>query len=150
VKLDRRGFNFLALLTAFPAVVRAQHALTHESSPTTLAAAARLLFPHDHVADEHYAAIADTFCAASASQAQRLTAALGAGQFTALSLEERHDALQSIEQSADFQIFRMHVLVQLYSNPAVIGPLGYEGSSLAQGGYLERGFDDITWLPPAN
>jgi hypothetical protein len=26
---------------------------------------------------------------------------------------------------------------------------GYEGSSLEYGGYLERGFDDIGWLPKA-
>jgi hypothetical protein len=35
----------------------------------------------------------------------------------------------------------------LYSNPQVWPLFGYQGSSLEYGGYLERGFDDIAWLP---
>ena len=39
------------------------------------------------------------------------------------------------------------VVVTLYSDPEVWELIGYEGPSFEQGGYLERGFDDLDWLP---
>lgn len=39
------------------------------------------------------------------------------------------------------------VVVTLYSDPEVWELIGYEGPSFDQGGYLERGFDDLDWLP---
>lgn len=39
------------------------------------------------------------------------------------------------------------VVVTLYSDPEVWGLLGYEGPSFDQGGYVDRGFDDLDWLP---
>ena len=39
------------------------------------------------------------------------------------------------------------VIVALYSDPEVWDLLGYQGPSFDQGGYLERGFDDLNWLP---
>jgi hypothetical protein len=41
------------------------------------------------------------------------------------------------------------VAVALYRNKQVWPKLGYEGPSFPFGGYLERGFDDIDWLPNA-
>ncbi len=35
----------------------------------------------------------------------------------------------------------------LYRNPDVWKLVGYEGSSIEYGGYLNRGFNDIDWLP---
>ena len=39
------------------------------------------------------------------------------------------------------------VVVTLYSDPEVWDLLGYEGASFDRGGYLNRGFDDLDWLP---
>jgi hypothetical protein len=39
------------------------------------------------------------------------------------------------------------VSLALYNNPLVWQAFGYEGASFDHGGYLERGFDDLGWLP---
>jgi hypothetical protein len=38
-------------------------------------------------------------------------------------------------------------VVTLYSDPEVWELLGYEGPSYDEGGYVDRGFDDLDWLP---
>lgn len=38
-------------------------------------------------------------------------------------------------------------VVTLYSDPEVWELLGYEGPSYDKGGYIERGFNDLDWLP---
>lgn len=47
--------------------------------------------------------------------------------------------------------FFVHVLgiasVKLYDDHEVWDLLGYEGSSFDKGGYIERGFNDLDWLP---
>ena len=47
--------------------------------------------------------------------------------------------------------FFVHVLgiasVKLYDDREVWDLLGYEGPSFDKGGYLERGFNDLDWLP---
>ena len=35
----------------------------------------------------------------------------------------------------------------LYNNPQVWQAFGYEGEAFEYGGYIERGFDDLGWLP---
>jgi hypothetical protein len=37
----------------------------------------------------------------------------------------------------------------LYNNPLVWRYFGYEGPSAHLGGYINRGFDDISWIPDA-
>jgi len=37
-------------------------------------------------------------------------------------------------------------IVSLYNQPEVWPKFGYEGPSSAKGGYLHRGFNDLTWL----
>ena len=38
-------------------------------------------------------------------------------------------------------------MVEIYSDPQTWKLLGYEGPSFAQGGYIDRGFNDLDWLP---
>jgi hypothetical protein len=40
-------------------------------------------------------------------------------------------------------------VVGIYNNPEVWPIFGYEGESAAMGGYINRGFDDISWLKDA-
>jgi hypothetical protein len=44
---------------------------------------------------------------------------------------------------------RSATINNLYNNPLVYRLFGFEGSSVEYGGYIERGFDDIGWLPNA-
>jgi len=73
--------------------------------------------------------------------------ALGKSGYLQIGWEsERLAILKSIEASQFFQTVRGGLVVGLYNQEAVWAILGYEGSSYEQGGYLERGFDDISWV----
>ena len=41
------------------------------------------------------------------------------------------------------------LVVSLYNQEEVWPKFGYEGSSAENGGYINRGFNDIDWLPKA-
>lgn len=147
MRLGRRDFNLLAALLTIPGINRASPATSPVEVSTQLSLMARQLFPHAAVDDAHYTRIASAFVDTSEVQAQRLADALIAADFAALAAPERVDKLRAMQASADFQTYRMHVLIQLYSDHGVTERFGYEGPSLEHGGYLTRGFDDIDWLP---
>jgi hypothetical protein len=44
---------------------------------------------------------------------------------------------------------RGDLIVSLYNQKEVWPRFGYEGSSAEHGGYINRGFADIDWLPKA-
>jgi hypothetical protein len=77
---------------------------------------------------------------------QSLDAAAG-GSFAELDDDAALALLRSIEDAEFFRFVRGVAVVTLYNDPEVWGLLGYEGASYDQGGYLERGFDDLDWLP---
>jgi hypothetical protein len=122
----------------------------------TLRPLARLLCPHATVPDDVYAGIVDGMLATAASDPQLATTldaaiaaldAAGDGDFFAADDASRLAALTSLQEDAWFAATRVQVLVRLYDHPQVRKVIGYPGSSLEFGGYLERGFDDIDWLP---
>ena len=55
--------------------------------------------------------------------------------------------LKKIEDSKFFQHVRGTTVVTLYNDQEVWSLLGYEGSSFEKGGYINRGFNDLDWLP---
>jgi len=117
-----------------------------------LLSVARTLFPHDFLPDEQYmkiVAVLDAKAAADKSVAMMVGAALGAfpDDFAAMEEAKREDYLRTLEGSPFFRLVYQETLVGLYGDPAVSTLLGYEGSSVERGGYLKRGFDDISWLP---
>ena len=57
--------------------------------------------------------------------------------------------LQGIEQTDFFKTLRSDLIVSLYNQEEVWPKFGYEGSSAEHGGYINRGFADIDWLPKA-
>jgi hypothetical protein len=67
--------------------------------------------------------------------------------FVQLSEGNQLRVLQSIEATPFFQKVRSKVVGVLYNNPRVWLAFGYEGPSFEEGGYIERGFDDLAWLP---
>jgi len=42
---------------------------------------------------------------------------------------------------------RSTAVVEVYSDQRTWQLVGYEGSSFDKGGYLDRGFNDLDWLP---
>ncbi len=60
--------------------------------------------------------------------------------------EDRVALLKEMESSPFFQKIRGDLVTGLYNNKAVWPLLGYEGSSWEQGGYINRGFNDINWI----
>jgi hypothetical protein len=124
-------------------------------SMATLIQMARDIYPHDHVGDEYYAIavkgyddaeVADTV---EAGIAALDAAAQGKGHADYLSVgweRDRVDILRGMEDSAFFQQVRGGLVTGLYNQKAVWPLFGYEGESYSKGGYINRGFDDITWL----
>ncbi|KJS19385.1 MAG: Twin-arginine translocation pathway signal [Hoeflea sp. BRH_c9] len=124
-------------------------------SMATLIQMARDIYPHDHVADEFYAIAvkgydtAETAPDIEAGIAALDAAARGKGHASYLDTgweRDRVDILRAMEDSAFFQRIRGGLVTGLYNQKAVWPLFGYEGESFSQGGYIDRGFNDINWL----
>jgi hypothetical protein len=112
----------------------------------------RTLFPHDFLGDEHYMKVVaelDTDASTDNDVARMLKAALAAfpNDFSARQEEKREDYLRTLETSPFFRLVYQETIAGLYGDSEVSALLGYEGSSVEHGGYIDRGFDDIAWLP---
>lgn len=72
-----------------------------------------------------------------------------AGEQSWLSLqdEQRVEILSSIDESRFFTLMRATSIAVLYQDQETLDLVGYGGSAIEKGGYLNRGFNDITWLP---
>ena len=115
----------------------------------------RTMFPHSTVPDEFYEHVVRKLDD-QVAQNQELSGFLSSGiealnrhagsAWTDLSEEARLQALKLVEQTPFFQRLRSDFVVYFYSNPAIWPRFGYEGPSNDQGGYLNRGFNDIEWI----
>ncbi|MDH4260932.1 MAG: gluconate 2-dehydrogenase subunit 3 family protein [Gammaproteobacteria bacterium] len=119
-----------------------------------LQSVSRTLFPHDFLGGDQYLKVVlaiDSKAAADPGIARMLRDALDAfpADFTAMQETAREDYLRSIEKSQFFGLAYQETITGLYADLAVSRALGYQGSSVEHGGYINRGFDDINWLPPA-
>jgi len=121
----------------------------------TLIQMARDIYPHDRVADEFYAVAvkgydtADGAVEIEAGIAALDAAARGKGFDSYIDARwerDRVDILRGLENSAFFQKVRGGLVTGLYNQKAVWPLFGYEGESFSKGGYINRGFNDITWL----
>lgn len=126
----------------------------------TLVQMARDIYPHDQFGDELYAIAVKGHDETAAGNEEFKTmietgvalldtqaTALGYPNYVSTGWEaERVSLLKSMEDGEFFQTIRGGLVVGLYNQKAVWELLGYEGSSFEKGGYLDRGFDDITWL----
>jgi hypothetical protein len=124
----------------------------------TLLVMARQLFPHERLGDQYYAAVVEAVDKRAASDSAvrklvtdgvaQLDAARGIA-FVQLSNGARDAVLKSVERGEFFTAMRTATINNLYGNPLVYRFFGFEGSSVEHGGYIDRGFDDIGWLPKA-
>ena len=67
--------------------------------------------------------------------------------FVARSAEQRLADAQAIAGSDFFELVRSTAVVEIYSDPQTWAAFGYEGPSFEKGGYIDRGFNDLAWLP---
>jgi hypothetical protein len=121
----------------------------------TLLQMARDIYPHDQVPDQFYAVAVKGYDAEDkkAMVAEGIAAvdaaakAMGHANYLAAGWEEdRVKVLQSIETTPFFQTVRSGLVTGLYNQKEVWPIFGYQGESFSQGGYIERGFNDIDWL----
>ncbi|WP_029353603.1 twin-arginine translocation pathway signal [Bosea sp. 117] len=155
-----------ALMIAGAAVLNPREAWGLEAtnlSPETmrtLIVLARDIYPHDRIPDRNYA-IAMKVYEVGAGKDPAIKALVTDGVATLDTMakgkygvayadvgweEQRVALLRQIEDSAFFQKVRGGLVVSLYNQEEVWPIFGYEGASADKGGYIDRGFNDISWL----
>jgi hypothetical protein len=162
-----RGAAVGAVAIAGPGFVAAPDAAwaveTKALAPHTLASLiqiARDIYPHDRVPDALYAvavkghdetaakdAAHKTLIEDGVAELDGLAKAAGHAGYAATPWEaDRVALLKQVSAGAFFQTLRGGLVVSLYNQKAVWPIFGYEGESFSKGGYLEHGFDDISWI----
>jgi hypothetical protein len=169
--LSRRGFlQRSALGVAAAIVVTPTGALLNASEAwavevgglkpetfKTLILVARDIYPHDKIADRFYAVAVKSYDEKAASDptvkaaiegfVASLDGAAGAGGYLGVGWEaDRVALLRAASANPMFETLRSGLVVSLYNQKEVWPIFGYEGESYSKGGYIHRGFDDITWL----
>lgn len=169
--VDRR--NFIAGMAGATALFVSGSAIIHPVEAWGLEAAAikpetllslvkmaRDIYPHDRLADKYYALAVKGYDA-KAGKDEKVKAMIEDGvaaldaaakkahgvNYAAVGWEaQRVKLLEAIETSAFFQTIRGGLVTGLYNQKEIWGLFGYEGESASKGGYINRGFGDITWL----
>lgn len=142
---------------AYPAKYSALNALRlTDEARRTLTRIIRVAFPHPEVPDGPYERMADQIIT-EAENSTWFRVALTQGLLTLDSLSEEHfleltdeQALAVLERLGDLEFFgfiRRTTVLNFYDDPEVWDVFGYEGESFSKGGYLHRGFNDLSWLP---
>jgi hypothetical protein len=130
------------------------------ASMRTLIQMARDIYPHDSFGDKIYAEAMKGYDDEAGADAgakklledgvalldSKAKAKHGTGYIDVGWESDRVAILKEIEGDAFFQKIRGGLVTGIYNNKVVWAKLGYEGASFPKGGYLERGFDDISWL----
>jgi hypothetical protein len=137
-------------------VVWAATRIISPSQAATLVVMARHLFPHDALGDQYYAAAVEVLDQQAAEDpklaAQLVQGVAGLDQamgipFIRLSAGNQLKVIESVEGTPFFNTVRAATLGALYTNDTVARAFGFEGSSVEYGGYVNRGFNDLGWLP---
>jgi len=122
----------------------------------TLVQMSRDTYPHDRLEDKFYAAAVSGLDKAAKDDGTLntmltdgvagLNKAAGGAYSGITDADKRTALLKAIENDGFFQKVRGNLVTGLYNNKEAWPLFGFEGASADQGGYLERGFDDINWL----
>jgi hypothetical protein len=114
----------------------------------------RQLFPHDRLGDEYYWVVVESIdkdMSSSPELASRIHDGLGqlsqaaGGDFGAADAGRQLAAMKQLERTPFFSDMLNKTQFYFYNNKAVWPKFGYEGSSWEKGGYIKRGFNDVTW-----
>lgn len=133
-----------------------------EGQDATLLRMVQDIYPHPDLLEVgHYRSIADAVIVAAdgdAAAAKGLREGLGridaqardlfgAGYTAIDDPDAREGVLRGFQDDAFFQSVRWAAYFGIYNNVEVWPLFGYQGSSLEHGGYIDRGFSDITFVP---
>lgn len=118
-------------------------------------ALAKTLYPHAGLPDAVYALAVKAVDAEAAKPHGKSTLAAGIqaldtaskGQWLKLDAAARTRVVKAIESDPFVQAVRAQCVTSLYDNDMAYAHFGYEGAAYDKGGYLHRGFNDLTWLP---
>lgn len=142
--------------TATARDLAAREAAARDATVAAVQRVVRVMFPHERFPDGPYERCARTIVDAAADdvrfrtqleQGLRDLDALGGAPFADLEPARALEVLRGIGGTEAFEGIRSRVITSLYDDREVWALLGYEGPSYDQGGYAERGFDDLDWLP---
>ncbi|NKJ45588.1 tat (twin-arginine translocation) pathway signal sequence [Burkholderia sp. SG-MS1] len=113
------------------------------------------IYPHQSLDDAVYAlVIKDLDKKATADEGLRSTLAKGIqqldaradGDWSKRAIAEQNKDVAALAGSPFFEVVRSTAVVSLYSNPLAYAHFGYGGSE-GDGGYLHKGFNNLSWLP---
>ena len=119
------------------------------------------IYPHDRIANKYYAVAIKGIDAKATGDAKlkallekgvadlnaRAKKAHQRGTYESVGWEiDRVKLLRAIENTPFFQAIRGDLVVSLYNQKEVWPVFAYEGESASKGGYINRGFNDLTWL----
>jgi hypothetical protein len=119
---------------------------------------ARTLYPHKTLPDAVYAlAVKDVDAKAADPKTIDVIktgvtklndAASGKWNDTASLSDAQRTSIVEANQTDPFvQLVRGQCVTSLYNNDMAFAHFGYEGEAFSKGGYVYRGFNDLTWLP---
>ncbi|RNE62209.1 hypothetical protein [Cryobacterium tepidiphilum] len=121
-----------------------------------LVSLARTLYPHPGLPDAPYQRTVEQILARASVEPAlwhllrdgltelRLASGAHLGEVPATDL---HDLLTAREETRFFATLRDLVAWHLYDDHEVWAAVGYPGASFEHGGYRDRGFNDLAWLP---
>jgi len=122
----------------------------------TLSVLTRAMFPHSELDDSYYLEVVGQLDAHAAVSTELLGLIrtgismldeTAGGSWVDATPERKLQILESLQTEEFFGAILNQTIDLLYRNQEVLTRLGYQGSSIKFGGYLQRGFDDIDWLP---
>jgi len=146
--------SVLAALAPSPVWAVELKALTKEEGQT-LMAMGRVLYPHKKLPDAVYALLAKDLDAKAAGSADAASLMRGGvagldqaagGSFLKAASAKRLAVVKVIEGTPFFNTVRGQCVTSLYDNDMAYAVFGYPGSAWEKGGYITRGFQDLTWL----
>lgn len=123
-----------------------------ERQQRTLLRLLRVAYPHPSFPDDPYERAAKAVQDADGAE-EALAEGLdelderAGGSFAELADADATAIVEQIASGAFFALVHSTTVVALYDDHQVWELLGYEGPSFDEGGYLDRGFDDLDWLP---
>jgi len=160
VSMTRRGaVRSIALAATLPLAcgkVMAAAAGAVDGRIATTAALLGVAFPHSRLTPGYYRGVAETYVKeiaakpAAISEHDRGLALLDANHiapFAALPPVIQKGLVEKVDQEPFFKAMLWRGAELVYRDRSVWKMVGYEGSSLEYGGYRDRGFNDIDWLP---
>jgi len=111
-----------------------------------LSSVSRTIYPHDDLSDDVYLGIAGELLMDPDLQEVLRVGAGKLGDFLELDEASQISRLKSIEEGEFFTALKTPLMFNLYNTQELWDLIGYPGPSFPIG-YINRGFDDIDWLP---